>query len=218
MSNVYREKARTFLKINSNLMKSRYEAMGKRVIAVLGSFDTWPYIDYICRILARLGHFSITSLYVYFSENGILQREERGRYFKDLAMRESLRFMIFEECHEAIITYSLPGAHYIETEWCFNRVNEDPNFKYYGIAFVRKIANEDKCPFLKRVEGINSTECTAKFDRTAWDCIETKEFCPFKEQGVAKNVFEYFFANKRTRLFSVECLEDVPLLLNTLFH
>lgn len=199
----------------SEFMKEKYECRGKKIIAVLGTFDTWSYMDYVCRELVKQGHYVVTSIRRYCIENGNIQFAERGDPFKKIRMRESLRYMIFHEVHVAIIIYSVPGAQYIETEWCSERIARDKKFKCYGITFVRKFEDEKSCSDLEQFNNLDCTECTAGSDHTAWKCIKIEGFCPFKRQEVAKNVIEYFFS-RRMRLFALERIETTGLLLDLL--
>jgi len=217
MKQISIEDAYRQLYAHTHAIREIYEQKGKKVIAVLGSFDTWSYMDYTCRVLAKLGHFAVTSLYCYFEKDREIVRRERSDPFRAILMRDSLRFMIFHEAHVAIIIYSVPGAHYIETEWCYERSGKDPDFKCYGITFVRKVTNERNCPHLNiNVYGLECSECVSGRTRTAWDCIRERDFCPFKEQEVAKNVLEYFFVRQNMRLFALERLDILEELLRRL--
>jgi len=41
--------------------------VARGLIAVLGSFDTWSYMDHICRIVAKNGYIARTSRYEYYN-------------------------------------------------------------------------------------------------------------------------------------------------------
>jgi len=207
------EKSVRLLNLYAKWNRERYENLGKKVIAVLGSFDTWSYMEYTCRQISRLGHYVPTSIREYFvDDKGIVKWKERDDVFKSILMRESMRFMIFDEAHEVIIIYSVPGAHYIETDWCFQRLDRDSGFQCYGITLVRKIRTRDNCPFLERSNTLDVSKCAASSSRTAWECVGEEKFCPFKEQGIAKNVIEYFFGKRRMKLFAVERLDVLSQL------
>ena len=212
-----KKEAERILKLYASLNKERYENVGKNIVAVLGSFDTWPYMDFTCREIVKLGHYVMTSIREYFlNEKGDVKWKKRDDIFKSVLMRESLRFMIFEEAHKAVIVYSVPGAHYIETEWCFQRLKRDSKFRCYGIALVREVKAENNCRFLKPFN--DYSKCAADSSRTAWNCIAEENFCPFKSQGIAKNVIEYFFGRRRMELFAVEKINTLSAILSSLFH
>jgi len=68
------------------------------------------------------------------------------------------------------------------------------------------------------VSELDFSECVARPSRTAWECIEEKGFCPFKEQGIAKNVIEYFFNSSggRMMLLAVERLKALSGVLSSI--
>ncbi len=215
-------KATEVLRIIVQGFRERFENKGKKVIAVLGAFDAWPYIDYVSRLLARNGHGAVTSIRIYLkNERGRIDIQSRPKEFRSISMRDSLKLMIEEEAHQALILYSVPGAHYIETDWCYERLKKDKDFSAIGIAFVRNVNKDDsdeekngKCSLLSPVAGFHSAFCDAKPVRTAWDCMKQRSFCPFIEQQVAKNVIEYFFLSPRMRLYALDRLDVLPRLLN----
>lgn len=205
-------------KIRDNLtqtIKNKYVQRGKKVIVVLGSFDTWSYMDFVCRELAKMGHYVVTSVRRYCLQNGEIKRWDRDTDFMEVRMRESLRYMIFKEAHEAVIIYSVPGAQYLETEWCSERIKDEHDFKCYGITYVRKYNDSENCSYLQHFQELACTKCTAQPDHTAWQCIDTKTFCPFKKQEIAKNVIEYFF-DSGMELFALERMDTTAQLLNAL--
>jgi len=214
------EEAKEELETRIHEFRERFEGKGKKVIAVLGSFDTWPFIDTVSRLVAKKGHAAVTSLRIYFKKKGKIYFEKRPEEFESIFMRDSLKLMIEKEAHKAVIIYSVPAAHYIETEWCFNRLEVDSTFEVYGIALVREINakeqrdNNKDCIFLEPEVGLDSTWCRAKTPRTAWKCVKRKGFCPFIKQQVAKNVIEYFFLSPRMKLYALERLDILSELLD----
>ena len=214
------KEARKAVRNLSLVMKEKFEKRNKKVIAVLGSFDTWPYMDYTSRLLAELGHAAVTSIRIYYKdENGKITDRDREKLHESILMRDSLRIMINHEAHSAIIIYSVPGAHYIETEWCYNRVQNDKNFEVVGIAFVRNIkeGNNKNCRLLEPVGSLESTWCRATAragERTAWNCRDEEGFCPFIKQEIAKNVIEYFLQYPRMKLYALERLDVLRSLLS----
>jgi hypothetical protein len=112
LTRLTKKDCKLLLKRRAEDLKRKLEAKNKQVIAVLGSFDTWSYMDYTCRLLAKFGHAATTSLYVYYkNQKGNIERHEREDFYRSLHMESSLRLMIYAESHKAIIIYSVPGAH-----------------------------------------------------------------------------------------------------------
>ena len=187
-----------------------YGAKDKR-IAVLGAFDTWPYMDFISRRLAKMGYIAVTSRYIYKYDP---QRKKVIRIDNtpepDEFMVDFLQNKVILKCPRAIIVYSVSGGHFIETDWCYrNRINT------LGIALVRKIGeavSSSQCSDLKVFVKSGFSMC--KSSQTAFDCIES-ESCPFKEQGVSKNVIEYFLKAGSTSMIlaAVEDIDVISLLV-----
>ena len=102
----------------------------------------------------------------------------------------------------AVIIYSVPAGHYIETDWCYrNHINT------LGIAFVRKI--KDACFDLAVFDEFGYSLC--KGTKTAFDCIRSGS-CPFKEQGISKNVIEYYLRAHAPNMF-LTAVENIEVIL-----
>jgi len=199
-----------------------YGKSDKNRIVVLGAFDTWPYMDYVSRILAKNNYIVLTSRYLYHRLNDKIIRfpstEISQLASSDLSMKRLLKKIIGSSLL-AIINYSVSAAHYIETDWCEREADLD----YIGIAHVRDTFKENYCENLEIKEVTNGMSyysiCKAiessKKNWNAWDCISISEFCPFKQQDISKNVLEYYFnKNKDLKLISYNNLEDLPEIIN----
>ena len=193
-------------------------------IAVLGAFDTWPFMDFICRILTNQGYICITSRYIYhkFKEKIIrFPTTLIKQYTSEAYQMSRLLKKIIQNCLLAIINYSVSAAHYIETDWC----SKQDNLNLIGIAFVRNPYKSKNCDYLR----INSIPESSTFysicdvinhcsDWKAWDCIDVENFCPFKQQDISKNILEYYFSGKKkSKLISVENLENLPYIFDVIF-
>jgi hypothetical protein len=195
-------------KIPENLYPKTIGPKSNR-IAVLGSFDTWSYMHKICTDLVQLGCVAITSRYIYKNNTNPKYdyfRVERDHtdsieFLKDISNNEEKKYIdmntflkekVIDICDRAIIIYSLPAAHYNEADWCKDKAIES-NFKTLGIAFVRKINDDNYCKDCLVDYNLDVSYC--KGESTAWDCIN-KSDCPFKNQGIAKNQLEYFLKYK----------------------
>jgi hypothetical protein len=188
------------------LFGSLYGPRNKRVV-VLGAFDTWPYMDYICRQLARMGRVAITSVWKYRLGRGETIKLEKNGPEKNEPMIPFLESII-QACDETVIAYSVSAGHNIETHWCAGKKK-----KTLGIAFVRRIEPEGKCDSLKVFRRRGYSLCTG--NETAWECAQ-KTACPFKEQGISKNVIEYYMpANSLPlmRLVAIDNIEKIQDLL-----
>jgi len=189
--------------------KNLYGTRDKR-IAVLGAFDTWPYMDFVSRRLARMGYLAVTSryLYKYDQRNRKIIRVDNSPD-PDEFMVDFLQRMIMK-CPRAIIIYSVSGGHFIETDWCYrNHINT------LGIALVRKVDEtkpSEQCPDLKVSSRIEYSLCRGS--KTAFECIGSGA-CPFKDQGISKNVIEYFLRAGPSNmvLVAVENIDRIPALV-----
>ncbi len=196
-------------------------------IAVLGSFDTWSYMHKICTDLVGLGYMAITSRYIYKkntspkydyyrverdpSDETIFIENEAGLVEKKfIDMNTFLKNKVIDICDKAIIIYSLPAAHYNEADWCKDKAIES-DFKTLGIAFVRKIDDDNYCKDCLVDYKLDVSYC--KGESTAWDCIN-KPDCPFKNQGIAKNQLEYFLRYKdNMNIVAIEKIEKtIPVI------
>lgn len=187
----------------------------ERKAVVLGSFDTWSYMDFVARLLADTGWTVNTSRFVYRKYSDEVQRVETRHVpsFADRTERMSqLLDQIIVESKVAIVCLSTSAAHFIEIEWLSQK--DKPTV---GIAFVRETQRaDDNCPYLKKAdhEGL-PTQCDAHGLR-AWDCIELNKnhFCPFISQDISKNILEYFTSERSNqRFFAIENLTHLPALL-----
>lgn len=160
-------------------------------IAVLGAFDTWPYMDFVSRRVAKMGYIAVTSRYIYrfdrprkFAREKIIRIDntpDPGEFMIDFLQKLVL------DCSHATILYSVSAGHFIETDWCYRH-----HINTLGIALVRRIGKSisaQQCSDLKVFPGRGYSLC--KSTQTGFDCIKSGS-CPFKEQGISKNVIEYF--------------------------
>ena len=198
--------------IREALSKAEEEVYGpkdKRV-AVLGAFDTWPYMDFISRHLARMGYIAVTSRYIYrlASKRKIARIENEPE--PDEFMVDFLWNKVIFKSQRAIIAYSVSGGHYIETDWCYHN-----HIETLGIALVRKIGDvlsSNQCPDLIVHRKPEFSLC--KGSQTAFECIK-RSACPFKEQGISKNVIEYFLkaGTPKMVMVAVENMTTLPTLI-----
>lgn len=181
-----------------------------RRVAVLGAFDTWPYMDFISRHLTKMHYVAITSRYIYRfdkANNKTIRIDNTPE--PDEFMVDFLHKIILMS-PRAVVIYSVPAGHFIETDWCYrNRMNT------LGLALVRKIGEKmsrEQCSDLIVFEEFGYSLC--KSTKTAFDCIESGS-CPFKEQGISKNVIEYFLRARPSHmvLTAVENINVIPTLL-----
>jgi hypothetical protein len=199
-------------KIQEALSKAEEQVFGikdKRV-AVLGAFDTWPYMDFISRRLAKMNHTAVTSRYIYRLDKQKKIVRIDNTPDPDEFMVDFLQDKVIFKCPKAIIVYSVSGGHFIETDWCYrNHMNT------LGIALVRNIGktlSAKQCSYLKVRSESEFSLC--KGSGTAWDCIESSP-CPFKEQGISKNVIEYYLRAGPSKMIlaSVENIDNMPTLI-----
>jgi len=193
--------------------------MHKPVVAVLGSFDTWPYMDYLCRVVVRHGCIARTSKYHYaMGSNGQIGQsvfepaDEEG-------MNDFLKKRVIEQSDKAIIALSVPGAQYNEVQWC-----AELGKPTLGIAFVRDVAEssqDEHCsellvlqpPSAKTHSACGGGIVSPKW--TGWRCIKAKP-CPFKTQNIAKNILEYFHHNNSFMyLFAVDQIHNSDALVKS---
>jgi hypothetical protein len=203
-----------------------YGKTDKNRIVVLGAFDTWPYMDFICRILARDNYIALTSRFLYHKLNDKIIKfpttEISQLASTDLSMKRLLKKIIGSSLL-AVINYSVSAAHYIETDWCEN----EPDLDYIGIAHVRDTSRVKNCENLEVKELDNGMSfysiCKAlenkKKDWNAWDCIKVNGFCPFKQQDISKNVLEYYFKkDKELKLIAYNNIDDLTELIKKEIH
>ena len=187
-------------------------------VAVLGAFDTWPYIDYVSRILANNNYVAVTSRYLYRKINGQVMRIRTlehpgfaGQYY----FMGALLDQIISSCASAIVNFSVSAAHFIEIDWCQRKTK-----KTLGITYARSISGCEKgsCENLRTVEtdrGFYSIcDIGPEETRTAWDCMKSAAYCPFIRQDISKNVIEYFFRGKDMENVAVEDIGVLPILLS----
>lgn len=197
---------------------SKYKSKSKnsQLVSVFGAFETWPYMGYICRLVAERGHVAISSRFVYPPG----EAPEKLEHEKMLPMREFLQALT-TSCNKAIVIFSVSAAHFVETEWlycrCLEETDKENALKVLGIAFVRQInptkPKERNCKH-NQITGVYSI-CTG--ERNAWKCMEEKGFCPFIRQDISKNIIEYFCKSKKLMtLTAIENIEEVPNVLGTI--
>lgn len=181
-----------------------------RRVAILGAFDTWPYMDFISRRLAEMHYVALTSRYIYQFDkpnNKVIRIDntpDPDEFMVDFLQR------IILQCPRAIIVYSVPAGHFIETDWCYRN-----HIDTLGVALVRKIGETvfaEQCSDLSVFEEFGYSLCRGT--QTAFDCIKSGS-CPFKEQGISKNVIEYFLRAGPSNmvLTAVENIDVIPTLL-----
>lgn len=197
-------KRRTNLK---DFMGSLYDRLyGIKRVAVLGAFDTWPCIDYVSRQLAKMGYTALTSRCVYKSTRKGVKVKENKPQRNETMINFLYRFIM--ACKKAVILYSVPAGHYIETHWC-----QHQKVDTLGIALVRQTGTRKDCKSLRVVKKHDYSICRS--NDNAWDCIRKKN-CPFKEQGIAKNVIEYYLPAKNTPLMHLTAVDDLESVSNLL--
>jgi hypothetical protein len=183
-------------------------------VAVLGAFDTWPYMDFISRLLAENNYIALTSRWIYRKFGKRVFRFdilEHPQYASD-DLLSALLDRIISNCSYAIVNFSVSAAHFIETDWCYHKGK-----RTLGIAYVRSAFDPSRrcCAFLhiRDTPAGEYSECSASAGRTAWQCIREPCFCPFIEQGISKNVIEYFFRGDKMRIVAVENFQIIPHVL-----
>lgn len=186
-------------------------------VAVLGAFDTWPYMDYVCRILANNNYIAVTSRYLYRKINDRVVRlrtQEHPGFAGQYYFMGILLDQIISSCASAIVNFSVSAAHFIEIDWCQRKSK-----KTLGITYARAISGLEKgsCENLQIVEtdrGLYSICKIGKGEiRTVWDCMKSATYCPFIQQDISKNVIEYFFRGKDMENVAVEDVGVLPLIL-----
>jgi len=192
--------------------------MHKPVVAVLGSFDTWPYMDYLCRVVASHGCIARTSRFHYARKNnGQIGRSVFEPADKE-GMNDFLRNRVIAQSVKAVIAFSTPAAHYNEVQWCAEL--RKPTL---GIAFVRDVAEasqDEHCSkllVLQRPSAKTHSACGGGIASkwTGWRCIKAKP-CPFKAQNIAKNILEYFQHNSSFMyLFAVDQIRNSDRLVKS---
>jgi hypothetical protein len=190
----------------------------KGVIAVLGSFDTWSYIDYVSRVVAKNGYIARTSRYEYaFDEQ--LRRVIRVVFHPapGETMIHFLKDTVIGMSDAAIVIYSVPAGHYNEVHWCAELKKET-----LGIAFVRDVEEKNyktgrSCSELSVSHDKTFSVCKGGIMKpawTGWDCVRSDP-CPFKKQGISINQLEYFHQNHSfMHLFAVEEIQNVDKIIS----
>lgn len=192
-------------------LASAFSGTEEERVAVLGAFDTWSYMDYVCHLLAENNYVAMTSRWIYRKfGNRILRFDiKEDPNFASNEFLSSLLDQIISTSKSAVINYSVSAAHFIETDWCYNKSK-----KTLGIAYVRSAFDrfEDCCKCLNVVTTPvgEYSECKPLSQRTAWQCMRESAFCPFTKQDISKNVIEYFFRSDKMKLVAVENLKILP--------
>lgn len=186
-------------------------------VAVLGAFDTWPYMDYVSRILANNNYVAVTSRYLYRKINDRVIRmrtQEHPGFASQYYFMGTLLDQIITSAASAIVNFSVSAAHFIEIDWCHRKSK-----KTLGITYARAISGLEKgsCENLKIVETNRGFYSLCKISlgetRTVWDCMKSAAYCPFIRQDISKNVIEYFFRGKDMENVAVEDTGVLPLIL-----
>ncbi len=188
-------------------------------VAVLGAFDTWPYMDYISRLIASNNYVAVTSKYLYRKVNGKVLRmrtQEHQGFAPQFHFMGALLDQIISDCSSAIISFSVSAAHFIEIDWCYKKSK-----KTLGVAYVRAASGLEKgsCENLTTADtnqgAYSFCNIDSKNTRTAWDCMKENVYCPFISQDISKNVIEYFFRGKDMEIVAVENISILPSVINT---
>jgi len=191
----------------------------KGLIAVLGSFDTWSYMDYVSRVVATNDYVARTSRYEYaFDKQTARVVRSIFRPAPGETMIHFLKDTVIAKSEKAIVTYSVPAGHYNEVHWC-----TELHKPTLGIAFVRDVEG-------KSIKGAYCSQLLISLLKTyaacgggvkipswtGWNCIEAEEPCPFKKQGIAINQLEYFHQNSSFMyLFAVEVIDECANLISS---
>lgn len=190
----------------------------KERVAVLGAFDTWPYMDYVSRMLANRNYVAVTSRYLYRKINDRVMRmrtQENPGFAGQYFFMGTLLDQIISDCASAIVNFSVSAAHFIEIDWCYRKTK-----KTLGITYARAISGLERgsCENLKIVETDRGFYSTCKISpgetRTVWDCMKSTTYCPFIRQDISKNVIEYFFRGRDMENVAVEDIGVLPLILD----
>lgn len=187
----------------------------RKTVAVLGAFDTWPYMNFIAELTAENDCIVHTSRFVYAKDRntGIIHREP-FEIDINTPMIEFLQRNLIAKSDMVIIIYSVSAGHYNEAHWCSEQ--KKPTL---GIALVRGIRvtgigeeEIDNCIKL-HVSADSYSACSAISPWTAWSCINS-EPCPFKKQGISLNQIEYFITNNKfMSLFAVDRIQEIENLV-----
>lgn len=188
----------------------------KKRVAVLGAFDTWPYMDFVSRVLAGNNYIVATSRWIYRKFGKRILRfdiREHPNYASPDDFLTTLLHRVISNCNCAVVNFSVSAAHLIETDWCYHK-----GIKTLGIAYVRSAFNpfETFCECLRiRTTPLGEySECVPSTRRTAWQCIRESGFCPFIRQDISKNVIEYFFRSNQMKIVAVENLRILPYVID----
>lgn len=216
------------------------------VIGVFGAFDTWPYIDYVSQYIASKGNIALTSIYWYYPISKKGKTKSLAQWArasiqslesKLIPMRDDL-LSLTEVVDKAVVIFSVSAAHYIETEWLYQRCQRPQigRFEVLGICFGRPLPSQPgkeqteeeakarrknrNCSGLRLLRSRSKPStfiavCQPEDRRTGWQCADERRFCPFMRQDISKNVLEYFFS-PRMRLVALEHVKDIPQVLNAL--
>lgn len=186
------------------VLENAYGPFENRV-AVLGSFDTWSYMDFVCRRLAGIQHTVFTSRYIYISHrlpNGeakIYRMPSVRPVDMEMSLVQYLRMML-DMVPRAVVIYSVCGAHYIETDWL-----SEGGWDVLGLTFVRNIGMQKSC--LALLSELGCSVCDG--EAPIWGCLE-KHWCPFQRQEISKDVIERYLLHKqRMVLVAIESLDNL---------
>ncbi len=187
----------------SNIGILRQMALGdkEKWVTVLGAFDTWPYMDYACTVLARLGLTAFTSRYNYRMIDSTIMCEDAA---PDPGMRMGdFLYSMIAKSPRSVVVYSVSAGHYVETDWCYKQDKQT-----LGLVFVRDtVPPGEHCRDLLPDFRGNFAVCNCKGE-PSWNCIAKKQ-CPFKKQGISYNIIEYFLEPNRMSLAAVSRMADV---------
>ena len=188
-------------------------------VAVLGAFDTWPYIDHISRKLALNNHVAVTSRYLYRLINGKVLRmrtQEHPGFAPQFHFMGALLDQIISDCSAVIINFSVSAGHFIEIDWCYKKSK-----KTLGVAYVRATSGleQGSCENLRVIETDDGFYSMCQIDsadgHTVWECMKKTSYCPFISQDISKNVIEYFFRGRDMEMVAIENIEVLSSILNT---
>jgi hypothetical protein len=227
------------------IVRKNLDKKSAKAVAILGSFDTWPLMDYCARLVVKHDPdaTAITSRFIYRYDRSLADVVLNQHVpSPDQSMYDFLKEIVVDSSYCAVICYSTPAAHYIETDWCHQ--SGKPTL---GIFFCRTPVWIDEisqrcltldtskvredCQFLmavppaKETGGIKYSYCTPSIqdDKEAlihrwnnvWCCMKSRNYCPFIAQGTSKNVLEYYLMKENMVAAALSRMEALGDILRT---
>ncbi|MCJ7633999.1 hypothetical protein MUP77_16630 [Candidatus Bathyarchaeota archaeon] len=201
-----------------NAIGALFSGTLEQKVAVLGAFDTWPFMDFVSNLLAESNYVAVTSRWIYRRIGSQILRFDIREHpdYDSKDFLSTLLDQIISSCKSAVVNFSVSAAHFIETDWCFRKSK-----RVLGIAYVRSAFEpfESSCEHLelRTTPSGRYSLCTADSQRTAWHCMREAGFCPFNRQDISKNVVEYFFRSPQMKLVAIENLAVLPHIIENEF-